>query len=146
VWWSLRLRYYAWRMSGIGDGQIRVYVIFHDGHRLPSLPHSMGLQRGHIGVVHAFAAAYMAGTNNFIIAHEILHTLGAQDLYDPATNLPLLPDGLGDPSQQPLYPQQFAEVMAGRRLLGPGQAETPESLAECLIGPRTAEQIHWLHR
>ena len=143
VWWSLRLRFYAWRMSRLGDGQIRVYVIFHDGRRLPALPHSLGLQRGHIGVVHAFAADYMAGTNNVIVAHEILHTLGAQDLYDPTNDLPVFPDGFGDPLQQPLYPQRFAEIMGGRRLVAPNQAETPESLSECLIGPRTAALIHW---
>lgn len=144
VWWSLKLRYYAWRASHIGDGQIRVFVIFHDDRRLPALPHSLGLQRGHIGVVHAFANSQMAGSNNVVVAHEILHTLGAADRYDPGTNLPYVPEGLGDPSQSPLYPQAFAEIMAGRRLLAPGDAEIPHSLAECLIGGATAAEIHWV--
>ncbi len=145
VWWSLKLRYYAWRASHAGDGPIRIFVIFHDGRRLPTLPHSLGLQRGHIGVVHAFAVPFMAGSNNVIIAHELLHTLGATDRYDLSTDLPLIPDGLGDPNQQPLYPQDFAEIMAGRRLVAPGRAEIPVSLSECLIGAVTAREIHWVH-
>lgn len=144
VWWSLKLRFYAWRMGHLGDGQIRLFVVYHDGRRLPALPHSLGLERGHIGVVHAFADPMMSGSNNVIVAHEILHTLGATDRYDPATDLPLVPQGLGDPARSPLYPQDFAEVMAGRRLVGPRQAEVPLSLGECLIGPDTAREIHWV--
>lgn len=144
VVWSLKLRYYAWRAGHMGDGRIRLFIVYHDGRRLPALPHSLGLERGHIGVVHAFADPAMAGSNNVIVAHELLHTLGASDRYDPATNLPLFPDGLGDPDQRPLLPQDFAEIMAGRRLVTPTSAEIPDSLSECLIGPATATEIHWL--
>lgn len=143
VWWSLKLRYYAWRASHVGDGPIRVFVLFHDARRLPTLPHSLGLRQGHIGVVHAFALPLMAGSNNVIIAHEILHTFGATDRYDPATDLPLIPDGLGDQDQQPRYPQEYAEIMAGRRLISPTEAEIPLSLSQCLVGPVTAAEIHW---
>lgn len=145
ILWSLGLRFYAWRATTLGDGAIRVFVLYHDAARLPALPHSLGLRRGRIGVVHAFATPYMAGSNSVVVAHEILHALGATDRYDPATNLPLVPDGLGDPEQHPLYPQDYAEIMAGRRMLSPDKAETPSSLQLCLIGTQTAFEIHWLH-
>ena len=77
------------------------------------------MQKGLIGVVHAFAQRQMAGTNNIVITHELLHTLGATDKYEPGSGAPLFPIGFADPSQKPLYPQEAAEIMAGRRALSP---------------------------
>ena len=57
----------------------------------------------------------MNGANDMVMAHELLHTLGATDKYDPASDAPRFPEGYGDPRQVPLYPQQFAELMAGRQ-------------------------------
>jgi hypothetical protein len=42
-----------------------------------------------------------------------------------------------------LYPQLTAELMAGRRVLTPGQSEQPESLEEVVIGRATALEIRW---
>ena len=56
----------------------------------------------------------MRGSNNVVIAHEILHTLGASDKYDPATRAPLFPIGYAEPEREPRFPQEFAEIMAGR--------------------------------
>ena len=36
----------------------------------------------------------MTGPNNVVIAHELLHTVGATDKYDPVTDAPRIPDGL----------------------------------------------------
>ena len=47
------------------------------------LAHSLGLQKGLIGVVNAFASSSQAAENNVVIAHELLHTVGATDKYDP---------------------------------------------------------------
>jgi hypothetical protein len=77
------------------------------------------------------------------MAHEMLHTLGATDKYDPANDAPRFPDGYGDPRQVPLYPQLFAELMAGRRMLSPIRWEQPDSLDEVVIGPATALEIRW---
>jgi hypothetical protein len=65
-------------------------------------------------VVHAFASEKMAARNNVVIAHEMLHTLGASDKYDLSNGQPIFPDGYGDAQQQPLLPQQLAEIMGGR--------------------------------
>jgi hypothetical protein len=143
--WSLRLRYWAWRASGhVNEPEdIRIFVLYHDPAQTPVVPHSLGLTKGLIGVVYAFAAPEMNGANNVVIAHELLHTLGASDKYSPGTDAPRFPDGYGDPDQVPLYPQRAAELMAGRRMLKANQWQQAESLDEVVIGPATALEIRW---
>jgi len=146
VLWSLELRYWAWRVTrdSKGPADVRIFVLYHDPALTPRVPHSLGLQKGLIGVVYAFAAARMDGGNDMVIAHELLHTLGATDKYDLATNAPRFPDGYGDPNQVPLYPQRTAELMAGRRMLSATQWEQPDNLSEVVIGPSSALEIRWL--
>jgi hypothetical protein len=143
--WSLRLRYWAWRVSGhVHEPEdIRLFVLYHDPALTPTVPHSLGLTKGLIGVVYAFAAAEMSGANNVVIAHELLHTVGATDKYSLADNAPRFPDGYGDPAQQPLYPQLAAELMAGRRMLAPDKWQQAQSLDEVVIGAPTALEIRW---
>lgn len=144
VVWSLKMRWWAWREGGGPKGdnpQVRLYVKFFDPERNPRLAHSVGLDRGMIGVVNAFATPAMAGSNNVVITHELLHTLGATDKYDPATNQPRYPDGYAEPQRG--LPQEFAEIMAGRIPRSATQADIPESLEQTLIGPATAAEIGW---
>jgi hypothetical protein len=143
--WSLKLRYWVWRASGHGPDpeDIRMFVLFHDPELTPVVPHSLGLTKGLIGVVYAFATPEMNGGNNVVIAHELLHTLGATDKYDAANDVPSFPNGYGDPRQVPLYPQRFAELMAGRRMLSATRCEQVRSLDEVVIGPATALEIRW---
>lgn len=146
ILWSLRLRFWAWRVSGhVAEPEdIRMFVLYHDPALTPVVPHSLGLPQGLIGVVYAFAAHEMDGTNDVVIAHELLHTLGATDKYDPATDAPSFPAGYGDPRQVPLYPQAAAELMAGRRMLSAARWEEPRDLDEVVVGPATALEIRWL--
>jgi hypothetical protein len=141
--WSLRLRGYAWRAAGSTPAQIRLFVLYHDPARSPVVPHSLGLQKGLVGVVHAFAAGDMTGANQVVIAHELLHTLGATDKYDPASGLPRWPDGYAQPQASPRHPQRRAEIMAGRRALSASEAETPDSLDDAVVGGATAREIRW---
>ena len=143
--WSLKLRYWAWTVSRhVREPQdIRIFVLYHDPSMTPTVPHSLGLREGLIGVVYAFAAPQMNGANDVVIAHELLHTVGATDKYDPATDAPRFPDGYGDPRQTPLFPQQYAELMAGRRMLSPSRWEQVESLDQAAVGPATALEIRW---
>jgi len=143
--WSLELRFWAWRVSGhVREPEdIRMFVLFHDPKLTPSVPHSLGLTKGLIGVVYAFAAPEMNGANDIVIAHELLHTLGATDKYDPLTDAPRYPDGYGDPRQLPLYPQQAAELMAGRRMQSANHWVQPDDLDEVIVGPWTALEIRW---
>lgn len=142
--WSLRMRWYNWRVGGDSGEQIRIYVLYHDPAVTRSVPHSLGLQKGLVGVVYAYADDELDGQNNLVIAHEFLHTVGATDKYDPQTLEPLYPQGYGEPEAEPRYPQAFAEIMAGRRALSPSEADMPDSLAQAVIGEATAREIRWL--
>jgi len=145
--WSLRMRYWVWRVPVLPPGpspDIRLFVLYHDPTRSPSLPHSLGLQKGLFAVVNAFADRREEGSNDTVIAHELLHTVGATDKYDLATNLPIVPIGIADPDRQPLYPQSRAELMGGRVALSPDRAEIPESLRKVIVGPATALEIRWV--
>jgi hypothetical protein len=147
IWWSLRMRLYARRNArppARAPPQIRIFVLYHDPAFSGSVPHSVGLQKGLVGVVHAFAASHMDSSNNVVIAHEILHTLGASDKYDFATLAPLYPGGFAEPERQPRFPQKFAEIMGGRLPLDSSTFEIPESLDEVLVGDATALEIRWV--
>lgn len=149
MWWSLKLRMYARRAaraSGKAPPQIRIFVIYHDPTFSRSVPHSVGMQKGLVGVVHAFASDRMSRTNNVVIAHEILHTLGASDKYDPQTLAPLYPAGYAEPDRSPRTPQPFAEVMAGRRAIDDHTFEIPESLDRVVVGEATAIEIRWVRK
>jgi len=143
--WSLKLRYWAWRASGhVNEPEdIRIFVLYHDPALTPAVPHSLGTTKGLIGVVYAFASLEMDGGNDVVIAHELLHTLSATDKYLAANDAPRYPDGYGDPRQVPLYPQRYAELMAGRRMLSADRWQQAESLDEVVIGPATALEIRW---
>jgi hypothetical protein len=148
-WWSLQLRWFAWRAidtRGRAPPRIRLFVLYHDPSTVQTVPDSHGMQKGLLGVVHAFALRSMAGTNNIVIAHELLHTVGATDKYDPRSGAPLFPIGFADPQRKPLYPQDKAEIMAGRRPLSQLDAEMPPALSGVVVGPATATEIRWIRR
>jgi hypothetical protein len=145
VVWSLQMRYWAWRHDAVPGmkPQVRLFVLFFDPATHPSLPHSVGVERGMIGLINAFGTRAMAGSNAVIISHELLHTLGATDKYEPGGNLPRFPDGYAEPERSPRYPQAYAEIMGGRIPVSETQAEIPESLDNTLIGAATAAEIGW---
>jgi hypothetical protein len=148
VLWSLQMRWWAWRHDAVPGmkPQVRLFVLFFDPAGRDRLPHSVGVQRGMIGLVNAFATQGMAGSNAVVIAHELLHTLGATDKYAPDSNLPRFPDGYAEPERSPLHPQTFAEIMGGRIPLSETRADIPDSLGLTLIGPATAAEIGWSSR
>jgi len=142
--WSLKLRYWAARNNDYPYLQdVQMYVQYFDPARSPALAHSLGLQKGLIGVVNAFASKTMKAQNHVIIAHELLHTVGASDKYDPATNQPLYPSGYADPEQQPRFPQRRAEIMAGRMATGEATFRDAHKFKEVVIGAETAREIRW---
>lgn len=147
IYWSLRLRYWASDNDDIPNAappQVRLFVVFHDPALSPRVPHSLGLQKGLIGVVHAFATDAMQGQNNVVIAHELLHTLGATDKYDSANTLPRFPDGYAAPERSPRYPQPAAELMGGRIPRSPTEAWIPQGLWQVVVGQTTAKEIGWV--
>lgn len=148
MWWSLRMRYWAWQSPQLPGAapDIKLFLVYHDPALTPTLEHSVGMQKGLYGVVNVFAERSMAGSNDVIAAHELLHTLGASDKYDPRSNQPLNPLGYAEPDKQPLLPQTHAELMAGRIPLSSTESATPESLRQIVVGPLTAAEIGWTKR
>jgi hypothetical protein len=145
--WSLRLRHYrAQAIDGIARAQpkIALFLLYHDPARAAVLPHSLGLQRGLMGVVHLFAARSQSGQNAIVTAHELLHTFGATDKYAPDSDAPLYPQGFAEPERVPRYPQRFAEIMAGRVPLAPDRQEMPDDLSQVRVGAATAAEIGWI--
>ena len=148
MWWSLKLRWFAARATdvpGRAPPRIRIFVLYHDPSTLNRAPDSHALQKGLVGVVHAFAQPAMAGSNNIVIAHELMHALGASDKYAPGSGAPLYPIGFADPDHEPRYPQLRAEIMAGRRALSEQDFEMPSDLRDVAVGPATALEIRWRH-
>lgn len=146
MWWSLKMRYWA---RGIASeygppADIQIFVLYHDPDENPKLDHSLGLQKGLLGVVHAFASRRQEGSNNMVIAHEFLHTVGATDKYELNTLLPLYPAGYAEPEKTPLLPQEFAEIMAGRIPINDDEAQQPVNLGYVVIGEQTAREIRWI--
>ena len=146
AWWSLKLRWWANRREAgqpRPHSQVRLFVLYYDPQTTPVVAHSLGIKEGLIGVVHAYASRHMTATNNVVIAHELLHTLGATDKYEPGSNLPRYPQGYAEPQRVPRHPQRLAELMAGRIPLGPDRAEIPAGLGQAMVGPLTAREIGW---
>jgi hypothetical protein len=123
---------------------IKLYVLYHDPANYQVLQHSTALSKGRIGIVNVYASPAYAKQNKVVIAHELAHTVGARDKYNLDTNQPLYPAGYAQPEQAPLYPQNFAELMAGRTPISETQAETPKSLGFTIIGETSAKEIGWL--
>jgi hypothetical protein len=144
--WSLKLRYWAWRVA-TGDPlpppDIQVFAMYHASTGATAVPDSLGLSKGLIAVTHLYAGEEASGSNQVVLAHELLHTLGATDKYDPENGQPRVPDGLGAPEQEPRYPQATGELMAGRRALSPREAVVPDGLDEMTVGALTAREIGW---
>lgn len=143
--WSLKLRWWAyWNTpDDLSNKQrVRIFTLYQQGREGVPLAHSLGLQKGLIGIVHAFARHEQTAQNNIVIAHELLHTVGATDKYAD-DGLPRFPEGFADPNQKPLFPQRRAEIMAGRIPLAPTQSEIPISLRYAVVGPETAREINW---
>ena len=144
--WGLKLRYWAWRNTpddGGGLTRVRMFVLYQTGKENTPLEHSLGLQKGLIGLVHAFSSDRQTEQNNIVIAHELLHTVGALDKYDNQGH-PAQPRGLAYPNQSPLFPQSHAEIMAGRIPRSTRRSEMAASLQHVVINPYTATEINWI--
>lgn len=146
--WSLRFRFWAWRNTPDTDAaphtltRIRIFVVFHQGEDGRPLAHSLGMKKGLLGLVHAFARKEQNGQNNIVIAHELLHTVGASDKYG-AGGTSRYPSGYAEAERQPRYPQRLAEIMSGRIPLSPTRSRMPNHLRHVIVNAWTAAEINW---
>jgi len=146
-YWSLELRWWVYKVTGYMDRptpDIKLFLVFFDPEKKQLLEHSVGLQKSRVGIVNVFANGRQRATNNFVIAHEMMHTLGATDKYGPPNMLPVFPAGYAEPDKTPLYPQTKAEVMGGRIAVSEDFAVMPDGLKNSIIGPDSAVEIRLL--
>lgn len=146
MWWSLKMRFWVFSVDEYKGppANIRMFVLYFDPAKNYRLNHSLGLEKGLIGVVNAYASKTYAGKNNIVLCHEFLHTVGASDKYYIGTGEPVYPGGFVEPDKQPLYPQQWAEIMAGVIPISKTEWVMPEKLAQTVIGYETAREINWV--
>jgi hypothetical protein len=141
----LKLRFCAWRNDSYdGPNDIRLFAVYYDPQEHAQLAHSLGLQKSFLGVVSGYGSDDYNGRNNVVLTHEMLHTLGASDKFNPKTNQALSPLGFGEPERSPLYPQSHAELMAVRIPLSKNKSKMPNGLSQTLIGDATALEIGWI--
>jgi len=146
IMWGLHLRYWVFKNTPDSESnlrRIRVFVAYYQGEEDKPLSHSVGLQRGLIGVVHGFGLKKQTRQNNIVIAHEILHTVGASDKYNQSGG-PKYPYGFAQPSRTPLFPQKYAEIMAGRIPTSHYSAYMARSLKSTRMNDLTAAEIAWI--
>lgn len=146
MWWSLKMRYWAYQADTYEGpaAHIKMFVVYFKPEVDKRLAHSLGLEKGLLGVVNVFANRRAEAKNNIVITHEILHTVGATDKYDLATHVPIYPDGYAEPDLQPRYPQKEAEIMAGRIPISEDEIEDAKSLKYVTMGKQTAKEINWI--
>jgi hypothetical protein len=147
--YSYRLWRYLWRVNALAGPQVKhadmaIYVVTHpprDDER--TLVEGMSQQGGKVGIVEVELDPQMVDFALFVTAHELFHTLGATDKYDP-TGRALIPAGLAEPDLSPRYPQRYAEVMARNVVLSRTEERPPDSLDELRVGPNTAQEVGWV--
>lgn len=145
IWFSLKLRYYGLTTNSYEgpEPDIKIYINYFAPKAKLKLAHSVGIEKGKISVINAVASWKFTPFTNVIITHEILHTVGATDKYDMASNLPHFPEGYGDPNQSPLLPQTRAEIMGGAIIISKIKLELPMNLSETTVGKMTATELNW---
>jgi hypothetical protein len=121
---------------------VRMFVLYANARPGRALEHSIGLQKGRVAIVHAFADDHVAPLNALVVTHELLHIAGASDKYE-AGGYPMHPAGFAEPDRQPLLPQEAAEIMAGTIPKAESAARLARSLDECVVGWTTAREIGW---
>ena len=144
MWWSLKMRWWAWSENTYsGDKDIRLFIEYYADEVTESHV-SVGLQKGLLSLIKNYTGDQYAERNNVIIAHEMLHTLGATDKYDLYTLLPIYPEGYANPTLAKNEAQEKAELMGGRIPYTPELAIVPNTLDDCVIGKTTAKEIGWI--
>ena len=121
----------------------RLYVVYSDA-RGDLASHSRGSERGRVAISYVSLREQNTAYALVTLAHELAHTLGARDLYNPDTSEAQYPEGFVEPNADPLYPQRYAELMAVDIPLGPGVEAEIQSLDQVRIGYRTAADLGWI--
>ncbi len=142
--WSY-LRDVHGRMNGFDAAgyDSRIYVVIKPARGGAQFVEGRSQQGGRIGVVDVDLNSEMVDFAWCVVAHELMHTLGASDKYS-SSGQALVPQGLAEPDKRPRFPQSHVEIMARNRPLGSGRETQPEKLTELRVNRYTATEIGWL--
>lgn len=152
-WWELTraswsyLRYFDQlaRSAGVSQDDVGVQLFLIFGPQSSDLAaHSRGSERGRTAVSYVAVEEHNPAYALITLAHELGHTLGAMDRYDIDTSLCSHPEGFMEPFSRPLYPQEFAELMAVDVPLGPGIEGEVRDPSQIRIGHRSAAEMRWI--
>lgn len=111
----------------------------------PAFPDEFkGERPAHTGVVFAPSHPSMHVKIFENIAREIAFLFGAKDRRDATTGMPLVPEGLANPQERPLYPQTKAELMAKDIPINALQKRTVTDVSDIVIGAATAYELGWI--
>jgi hypothetical protein len=145
--WALGMRWWLFRFDLQDlDPDIIILARFQGAEEPPFRMHSVGMPRPRLALVSQIADDAMIDYNNVIFAHELLHTVGATDLYEPETQRPTFPAGYVEPHLTPPYPQRKGELMAMQTPLAPGVSKEIHHLDQATIGLKTLQEIGWLRQ
>jgi hypothetical protein len=97
-------------------------------------------QDGRIGTVDVELDPGSVDFALIVVAHELMHTLGATDKYD-AKGRPKFPEGLAEPDLGTY--QTKVEIMAQTRPVTIDLFAQPDTLGDVAVGPATAREIGW---
>lgn len=122
---------------------VRVFVIYGSGEG-DLASHSRGSEKGRIAMAWLDLAERNPAYAVLTVAHELAHTLGAEDLYEEGSYLARYPEGYVQPHLEPRYPQRYAELMAVDIPVGPSQEAEPASLDQLRIGYHSAATMGWI--
>lgn len=149
AWWSLKMRWWTWRKrqnDGLIRADIQMFVVYRGNNEQSEVEISVGMRKGMYGIVKAQAGKQHNAHNMVIFTHELLHVLGATDKYVISTGEPIFPEGYAQPQKQPLFPQDFAEIMGGRTPISAYASRAPRTLERCKIGRLTAAEIGFMNQ
>jgi len=142
--WAVRMRRWHFHFSRRHrEADTIVIAHYHAPDSTHRTLHSVGMSRPRLVLANLIAGDHLVRYNNLQLAHEILHTFGASDLYHLGTGQPESPEGYAHPEREPLYPQREAEIMAMRIPTAPDESRPARNLDEATIGPQTAREIGW---
>ncbi len=143
--WALRLRWWHWRLDKTDQQPDIVVAARYQSSANPlTRLHSIGMPSPRLAIVNLATEPGATSRNQFVLAHEILHTVGANDHYVQSTGYPHWPDGYAEPNLIPRYPQTSAEIMGGRIPVREGQSRQAGSLSETIMSTATANTIGWV--
>jgi len=126
----------------LGEFDGVIYVQFVNG-PFDGFLESWASKRENIALVNCYLSVDMIEQDIMIVLHEFFHLVNAKDHYDEDLNVKI-PEGLPEPFADPLYPQRFADIMAGRIADDESMSREIMSLSEVRVNIYTAREVGWI--